>query len=152
MIEMLKKMVLTFFLTVVGIIFSTTVFLTIFYPEIHLYLGLLWQIIMMSFVCTLGNLIFYSKYEISKRQMMIRKTLHFLYINAIVIGGAFLWSWVTPGILTEFFTLLIMIELVYAVVMMINIWKEKKDAEAMNKRLSQLNSEDEKKENQEKID
>lgn len=148
MIDLLKKMVLTFFLTVVGIILSTTIFLTIFYPEVHLYLELIWQIIAMSFICTLGNFIFSSKYELSKHQMLIRKSVHFLYINVIVIGGAFLFSWVTPGILTQFFALLVMLELVYAIVMIINILIGKREAEAMNLRLSQLNSEEEKKENQ----
>lgn len=147
MIDMIKKTLLTFFLVVIGITASTTIFLAIFYPGISLYPGLLLQITAMALVCALGNLIFYSKYEISKHQMLIRIIVHFIYINIIVISGAFLWKWVTPGILAQFFTLLVMLELVYAIVMVINIRIGKREAEIMNKRLSQLNSEEEKKEN-----
>lgn len=147
MIEFIKKTVLTFVLIVVGITVSSSIFLALFYPALHLSAGILGQIVVMSFVCAIGNFIFYAKYEISKQQMMIRKIVHFLYINAIVFLGAFLWHWVTPGMITQFFVLLVMIELVYVAVTVINILKENRDAEVMNQRLSQLNKND-KKDNQ----
>lgn len=140
--ELIKNTILTFVLVVVGITVSATIFLTLFYPDIHLSAVILKQIILMSFICSLGNIIFYAKYELGKQQMLIRKIIHFLYINLIVISGAIFFEWVATGRISQFVVLFIMIELVYLVVMLINIQWEKKEAKIMNQRLGQINGED----------
>ncbi len=142
MIELIKKSIVTFFLVIAGVTISAAVFVTIFFSEIELSILLLWQIILMAFVCTLGNFIYYSKYELSKRQMMIRIVIHYFYINLVVLGGAFLWEWITQGYIVQFVVMLLLIAVVYVGVTLVNFMKEEKTAEVLNKRLSKINTEE----------
>ncbi|HWT74717.1 MAG TPA: DUF3021 family protein [Mobilitalea sp.] len=138
--EMLKKSLLTFVLVLAGYTISTAIFISIFVRGYEFSILLLWEIIGMSAVCTLGNLIFYSKCEISKKQMRLRKIIHYIYINAAVLGGAFLFQWIDPGLLLQFLFMLVLIAAVYYGVMAFNFRKEEKTADHMNKRLQKMNA------------
>lgn len=138
--ELLKKTILTFALVIAGITVSSTIFLTIFVPEVQLGIMILWEIIIMSAVCSLGNLLFYSRREISKKKLRIRMIIHYIYINAVVLSGAFIWEWITPGYILQLIVIMILIAAVYAAVMLVNISKEIKIAEDLNKRLNKLNT------------
>jgi uncharacterized membrane protein YfcA len=138
----IKNILITFVLVFAGITISSALFITLFYPGVEISIVLLWEILIMSAVSSLGNLFFWSKYEISKNQMRIRQIIHYIYINVIVLAGAFLWKWITPGFLTQLIVMLVLIAAVYAGVMYFNLKKEKKVAEDLNQRLSQINTEE----------
>lgn len=138
--ETLKKFLLTFVLVLAGCTISSTIFITIFIWEIEFKVILLWQIIGLAVICTLGNLFFYSKYEISKKKMKIRMIFHYLYINIAVLGYAFLFQWIDPSYLVQFLVMLVLIAAVYYGVMKVDFQREEKAAENMNMILRKLNS------------
>lgn len=144
--ELFKKLFRTFVETVTGITISATVFISIFARHWEFTIQLLWQIIAMAAVCSLGNLIFYSKKEYGKRQMKIRMACHYLYINSIVFGGAILLRWLNP-VFSQVLVMLLLSVIVYFGIMTVNLRREKKTAEVLNKQLKKLNAgEDEKSE------
>lgn len=140
--ETLKRLLYTFVLVLAGITISATIFITLFYPELYDIIVLLWQIIILAVVCTLGNLIYYSRKEIGKKQMKVRMILHYLYINVVNICGALLFQWISPGFLLEFIVLLLLVAISYICIMMTNFHKEEKTAENMNKLLRKLHTDE----------
>lgn len=131
----IKRIIQTFAYTMAGTTISTAVFITLFVPELTFPIILIWEIIAMSAVCSLGNFIYYYKEVVSKKQMKIRILCHYLYINMVVFGGAFLWGWLTPGLITEFLVMLVLIAVVYVVIMIAIFRQEEKMAENINRQL-----------------
>lgn len=138
--ETLKRYLLTFVLVLAGITISSTIFITIFYPDLHNIIALLWQIITLAGVCTLGNLIFYSKKEISKGQMKVRMILHYSYIILINMSAALFFQWISPGFLMGHIVMFVLITVNYFAVMMVNIQRQEKTAENMNRLLRKLHT------------
>lgn len=136
MFEKLKEMLYTFSYVTTGVLFSTTLFITIFAKDVTLSVSLLWQILITAFVCVLGNLI-YPKKEITAKQIGIRILLHYLYINIVVFGCAAVFEWydVRNIKMTGFMFLCIMV--VFIVVSSI-VWKNAmRMSEALNNRLKE---------------
>ena len=138
--ETLKKLFVTFVSVIAGTTISTASFLSIFGRDVQFSVVLLWQIIGMSVVCTFGNVMYLSKHEISKNQMKLRLIIHYLYINMIVIGGAFLFGWLEPGYIPQLIVILTLIAVVYLGVTILGNQMEEKTAENMNKLLRKMNS------------
>lgn len=133
--DTMKKIIQTFAYTVAGITISTALFITIFLPKIALDVMLMWQIIVMSAICAMGNLIYHTRKALSKKQMIVRIICHYLYINFIVFGGALLWEWLTPGLIPEFLVMLLLVAVVYAIITIVCFHQEEKTAKNLNRQL-----------------
>lgn len=133
--NLLSGMSKTFVYVMTGITISTAVFITIFHKEASFSILLLWQIILMSILSALGDAIYYAKKELSKQQMKFRIICHYLYINIIVLGGAFCFGWLKDKIIPEALVMLLMIALVYLFIMIYRFHYEEKMAENLNRRL-----------------
>lgn len=92
MLSRIKEMFHTFSYVVTGVLFACALFLTIFNKEGVIPANLLWQILSVSFLCTIGNFI-YPHREITKRQHTVCRLLHYLYTNAVVFGSARIFRW-----------------------------------------------------------
>jgi uncharacterized membrane protein YfcA len=131
----MKSIVNTFVMILTGITLSSAIFITVFIPKQTLSVEILWQIIGMSLVCSLGNLFYFSKKEIGKQNMRLRIICHYLYINIIVFGGAFLFDWCEPKYFPQLIVLFLLIVLVYIVIMLTEFKYEKITAEKLNHQL-----------------
>ncbi|MHB8128207.1 MAG: DUF3021 family protein [Mobilitalea sp.] len=140
----IKSTVQTFFYILAGVTISSAIFITIFIPNITFSIDLLWQFIIMAAVCSFGNFIFLSKSELSKKQMKIRTICHYLFVNIVVLGGAFLWKWLTSGI-PQIIVMFLLIAIVYASITIGTFRKEEKIAENLNRRLHKIYSSEEEK-------
>ncbi len=136
--NVLKTLVKTYIYVLAGSILSTAIFISVFVPETVFTVLLLWEVIVMSAATTLGTLIFYSKKEISKRQMKIRTVIHYIYINLIVFSTALLCGWVDLKHTVQLLFLLLLIAAVYYSVSSAMFKKEEKAAECMNERLREI--------------
>jgi len=132
---MLKNMIKIFSYVVTGMTISTSIFISIFNNDLNLSVSILWQIIMISAVCSLGNFIYHKHSELSKNKMIISLIGHYLYINIVVIGGGFLFGWLSLNNLTEVIVMFIMIAVVYTVIMVVDVHQELKMAEIFNHQL-----------------
>ncbi len=130
-----KKIAQTFIYVLAGSTICTTIFITLLIPELEFTILLLWQVIGMSAVCSLGDVFFASKNEPHKRQMKIRMILHYLYINCVVIGGGFFMGWLEQGIIRGVIVMFLLVAVVYAGVMIALFRQGELDAEYLNQRL-----------------
>ena len=133
--DTIKRLIQTFVYVVAGIIISAALFITIFIPKAELDVALLWEIIAMSAICTLGNFFYFIKKTVTKKQMISRIICHYIYINLVVFTGGYLWGWLTPGLIPEFLVMLLLITSVYAIVMIAIFREEEKMAEKFNRQL-----------------
>jgi hypothetical protein len=139
-VEFLKKIMFTFIYILAGITISASIFITIFIPDILFSIHLLWQIIGMSAVCSCGNFIYLSRNDLGKQQMKLRIILHYLYINVVVLTGAFLWEWLIPGYTIQILVMFLLIAAVYSAITIITFRQEERTAEKLNIRLRKMNS------------
>ncbi|MDF2943136.1 MAG: hypothetical protein K0S01_1994 [Herbinix sp.] len=130
--DIIKKVFLTFIYVIAGITISAAIFITLFVQGFVLSGNLLWQIIGMAAICSMGNFIYYSKRELSKPKMIIRIICHYLYINVIVLGGAIYWKWLQPEFVWQVIAMLILIIMVYAVVTIVSFRREARTAQVLN--------------------
>lgn len=92
MLDKIKEMLHTFAYIETGALISCTLFITVFQRDASLSVSLLWQLLITTFLCVCGSLIYPSR-NISKKLSVILVFLHYLYINAVVFGCAYFFDW-----------------------------------------------------------
>ncbi|MDE5865731.1 MAG: DUF3021 domain-containing protein, partial [Lachnospiraceae bacterium] len=136
MYSKIKEMLYTFSYVTTGVLFSTALFITIFAKDVTLSVSLLWQILITSCVCVLGNLI-YLKREITAKQTIIRILIHYIYINIVVFSCAVLFDWYDVRDIKKSGFMFLCIIVVFAVTSSI-VWQNaKRMSEALNNRLKE---------------
>jgi len=133
--DKIKNIIKIFLYVVAGMTISTAIFISIFNSDLNMSVSILWQIIIISAVCSLGNFIYHNHSDLSKNEMKIRLICHFLYINVVVIGGGFLFGWLSLSDLPEVIVMFIMIAVVYTVIMVTDFHQDEKMAEMFNHQL-----------------
>ncbi len=133
--ESVKKVIQTYFYVLSGSIISTAIFMTIFLPDLYFNVEVIWQVIVVAAITSLGTLIYRTKREISKNQMRIRHIIHFTYINIVVLGCAIILKWININRLSQFITLVLLVAGVYFSVTAAMFSNEKRIAESINQRL-----------------
>ncbi len=136
MYSKIKEMLYTFSYVTTGVLFSTALFITIFDKDVTLSVSLLWQILITSFVCVLGNLI-YPKREITAKQTFIRILIHYIYINIVVFSCAVFFDWYDVRNIKMAGFMFFCIIVIFAVVSSI-VWQNaKRMSETLNHRLKE---------------
>lgn len=96
---------------------------------------ILWQIPLVSFLCTISTLIYSGEKNMRKAEWVIRVFLHYIIINVIVLGSGHLFCWYDIESVGSVFAMIIVIALIFAIVS-ISSWKKSyKEAEQMNEKL-----------------
>lgn len=139
----LKNFLNVFINSIAGSTCGAAIYITIFDRDASLSYIFLWEIIGLAVLCALGNVIYASHREISKRDIKIRFLLHYFYINAAVIGWAYFCHWIRPITLAGTLILILIIAIVYIFVSTYSIKSDKKVAMKLNERLRKVNREDE---------
>lgn len=97
----------------------------------------LWQILGSSALCSLCGLFYASgKKEPSKKSMLIRNILSFLYVNTVVLTCAFAFEWIRNREPLMITVMEISIIAVFATVYLTNYFSDRREAERMNRILS----------------
>lgn len=139
MTESMKKrmveLLLTFCMVTTGSVFVCAVYNKIFWPDdIFLDGDILWQLLALAFVCSLGNFI-HPYREISRRRAAINKVLHYVYINAVVLGSGYLFGWIDIENIFMLTAMVFGILVVFVVVSFV-IWRlHKRESENLNRKL-----------------
>ncbi len=144
--ESIKKVIQTYFYVLSGSVISTAIFMSIFLPDLRFGVGVIWQVIIVSAITSMGTLIYRSQKELSKKQMKMRNIIHYTYINVVVLGCAILWQWVDLNRPSQIITLVLLIAGVYISVTAAMFSNERRIAESINQRLRSRYPEEEKKE------
>ena len=135
--ELLKTMVQSFFMITTGIVISMYLFCLIFYPDASFSLDDIGRILLMALAGDLPYVIFLSRREFSKMQMLIRKIIHLIVLSAILLYFASLWDWVSLSSTKEVTVFLATVLAVYVAVFLANNYRDKKLTDKMNDRLKE---------------
>lgn len=138
MINGLKNMLLDFLLITAGTTLSATVFCTIFSQDMTFGIELLWQLAALSFFSTLPILIFHSKKELTKTQMLTRQIIHLCVLLTILIFFAYYWEWIDAGSIIQPIVFVALVAVVYITVTYFAYQRDKKVAILLNERLEKF--------------
>lgn len=122
---------------VTGVTCVTAIYIMVFWGA-HTSIGveLLWQILSVSAVCSLGSLVLYNeKTEFSKKEMLVRCCFLFIYVDIIVLACGFLFHWFYFSNWKMVTGMELCIIAVFAVTIGLSSFTGQKEADAMNKKL-----------------
>ena len=136
--ETLRTMLIEFFIILSGTTICAAVFCTVFYSDTALSVSLLWQIIALSFLTSLPYLIFYSKKELSKRQLRVRQAIHLILVVGLIIFLAYSWKWIEFVSFIEPLAFVALVLLSYAGIALFMYHREKKLANTLNEKLKKF--------------
>lgn len=139
----IKEIMRTYAYVVLGVVIASATFISIYYPGISLSVMLLWQILASSFVCVLGNLLWWTSKQLSRSETAIRIILHYLYINVIVFGSALLFDWIDSDNLIMIISLFLMILIIFVFVFVAIRHHDKRISEMMNRSLKKYQGQEE---------
>ena len=130
MLHKLKMIFYTFVCVTTCVVFGTAVYIELFLANPVLDVDALWQILLVSLLCSLCTAVYQE--EMSRK---LQKILIFLVINIIVLGCGVWFGWFRPENLPEVVGMLLIIALVFLIVSAVMWRMEKQMAVQMNERL-----------------
>ena len=135
--DLIKTMVRAFFVITTGIVASMYVFCMIFNKDAVFSLDDIGRILLMAFASDIPFLIFYSRMELGKKQMLVRQIVHIPVLLAVLFYFAWLWDWVSLNRPKEIIVFIVLVTIVYVIVLTVALYQDKKLADKLNDRLKQ---------------
>ncbi len=114
---------------------ATALFTTLLFPTDKVSPNILWQILLVSALCTASTLLYPWEHKMNKTEFLIRVAIHYILINIIVLGFGRRFNWYQPTHLRSFLSMLITIAVIFAIVSLISWSRSAKDAKKMNEQL-----------------
>lgn len=128
-----------FLITHLFISINTAIVGQILEPDAHLTYYSMWGPVIMAFLCILPSFLLHSAKELSIRQIIIRRVIQVLMIEAIILG--FLYIVVPMRDVKASLLVAASVVVVYVVICVVDWMQGCMDAEVMNRRLEQLKKE-----------
>lgn len=145
MLDRIKEMLIAFSYITTGTLLAVAMFLTVFEPDTSIPVKLLWQIVGVSFICALGNMLRYFHENYTRKQQIIRLVIHYLYINGVVLGCGYFFHWFFAESVIQILCMIVLIAVIYVTVSLAMWNKGKRESSQLNKHLREYQ---EKKEHQ----
>lgn len=139
--EYIKEMLQIFFVINTGITMGAATFITFLQKDAKLGVEILWQIIIVSLIAAFASIILHSKNELSKKGILIREVIHYIAINIVVLGCAYLFNWIESGDIFKVLSLIVCIFLVYIFVWIATYANDTKTAKRLNQKIEEYNKE-----------
>ena len=134
-----RKAVIHFSYITTGSTVAAATFNSILNKSTRVNKNILWQIIILSILCTIASFILWSKEELSKVKFIIRLVLQYIMINIVMLSGAYMFGWIDKKNNIEIVTLLILILFVYIFVWGCTYKNECKTADKLNEKIKYYN-------------
>ena len=132
--RVLKELMFTFSAITTCTVIGAAIYISIFWKNPELSSAILWQIIVCSLLCTLGNLLF-RKEPKSRRLYYGIVFLHYLYINTVVLLSGLYFEWFYLNSIQMVLSMLLMIACIFLIVYTTLQLQSKRDTMLMNERL-----------------
>lgn len=130
----LRDVAFVFMCVTTCVLFVTALYITVFWQQAVLGVEILWQILGVSFLCSLVTG-FYPQREIGKKALQCIYVCHYVLTNAIVLGCGIWFEWFYLDNLPMVLAMLLAIAVIFVLVSAV-VWRRgKKQAERMNERL-----------------
>ncbi len=124
-----------------GVLIATAVFISVFWGfDAKISVKVLWQILVVSAVCSIPILMFASdaEKELSKKGMFARQLLYFIFVNITVLGFGNLFEWFSFQNPYMVILMEILIIVVYVVVSTVCYLSDRATAQNMNEKLQEM--------------
>lgn len=118
-------------------VIAVAVFTTIINPIERIEAVILWQIPAVSAVITFVSLIYPWDRPMGKLEIVVRKTVHYVLVNMIVLGAGVMFDWYDPKRLGSVIAMMVAIAVIFALVSGIGWSRSAKDAKKMNEKLKE---------------
>lgn len=135
--QLLKTMFRSFFVITTGVVVSMYVFCLILNPAAVFTLDDIGRILLMAAAGDLPLILFWSRRELSERQLMGRKAIHLLVLLAILLYFASLWNWVSLKNAGQVTVFLLGVLAVYFMVTAVSIYRDKKLTDQLNRKIKE---------------
>lgn len=136
----LKDLFFVFACVTTCVVFVTALYITIFWPRTTLGVEILWQILIVSFLSSLGIFI-YPERELGGRATALLYILHYIETNAVVLGCGIWFGWFYVDNFPMVLGMIIIIAFVFLLVSAV-VWnRNKRMAVSMNERLREYQRE-----------
>ncbi len=123
-----------FFIITTCVLTAVALFTNILFPVQSVEPVIFWQILATCFLCAVSTLV----YQFERIPYVLTVFLHYLMINAIVLGFGYLFEWYDVQNWKSVIAMVVMIALIYTLVVLCS-WKGLvKEAEKMNRKLQDL--------------
>lgn len=132
----LKNLLHTYVCVMSSVVLATAIFITVFMPDTELHVRLLWEMMLVSFLCSIGILIYPEK-AVSRKKMIWYTFLHYAEVNVVVLGGGFAFEWFSVKYLPHVVGMLILINVIFLIVSVVEHKRAEKIAWQMNRRLAE---------------
>ena len=132
--RVLKELMFTFSAITTCTVIGAAIYISIFWKNPELSSAILWQIIVCSLLCTLGDLLF-RKEPKSRRLYYGIVFLHYLYINTVVLLSGLYFEWFYLNSIQMVLSMLLMIACIFLIVYTTLQLRSKRDTMLMNERL-----------------
>lgn len=118
---------------------AAAIFITAFWgTDTVLGVELLWQILGLAFLCSLGCVTFFKDSETAtKKGMVYRFVLSYLFVSAVFIGGGFLCEWFNPSDWKMVLGMFLLVTSGYVIILYLSFNSAKKEALRMNEKLKE---------------
>ena len=133
-VKRLRDVAFVFVCVTTCVLAVTALYITVFWQQAVLGVEILWQILGVSFLCSLVAG-FYPQREIGKKALLCIYVCHYVLTNAIVLGCGIWFEWFYLDNLPMVLAMLLAIAAIFVFVSAV-VWRRgKKQAERMNERL-----------------
>lgn len=135
----IKKIISDFFIITTGILIGVIVYSMLNEPEAIFHVQILQAIVFSGFVTSLLTLVFYSKKELTRKQMLLRQVIHFILLEGIIMWSAYSSGSIEAGNLVQGIETFGMVFVIYFAVRLKGWFFDKKEADKLNKRIDEYN-------------
>ncbi len=143
MLRRLRDMLFVYMCVTTCVLFVTALYITIFWPQVTLGVEILWQILSVSFLCSVANFI-YPQREVSKKTLLFLYILRYVITNGIVLGCGIWFGWFYANDLPMVWAMLFSIAVIFVLVSVAAWRRGKQQAALMNERLQVYQQREEK--------
>ncbi len=120
-----------------GVTLAVALFTTVVNPTEMVETALFWQIPAVSGLCTLTALIYPWNREMGKKEAVLKTLIHYVLINAIVLGSGALFYWYDASRLRSVISMVALIAAIFWTIT-ISSWKKAAlEAARMNEKLAE---------------
>lgn len=132
----IKEFIRNYFIIFAVIVIVITLLRQIFSPGAYFELTDIFIYMICALVADLPSMIFYSKKEISEKEMRLRRIIHFVILEAVLLTLANVMGWVTGGLNTFLFAL--QIGVIYMLVRSFSWLDDRRAARKINEKLKEM--------------
>lgn len=140
--EYLKEILRLFTQIATAEMFAAAIYIQFFWKNESVdAVSILRQILVSSALCAVGCILVMTgnNRELCKKEMMLRRILYYIYVNAVILICGYLFKWYLPSDWKMVVGMVFAIAAVYVVVSVLSYHIQVKTAQEINERLKERN-------------